>query len=284
VSLPTRDDAGTAFVTALLAVAVFALLAMEILEIERGTSAVLDAESAQGRLVAAADAGLAQTIYQLGLKDGSQRLQPDGRVHSSYFEGVELAVTAQNERGKIPLNSVGAEVERRLFAAVGVEGERLDMLVDALDDWKDGDDSARRHGAETPYYLPFGYPAHNSEIRTVDELGDIKGMDADTLARIAPAVTVSKGIFGTFSSDLATPLALLATSNRTRAQIDADRRRDALAGNRPVIDFVDNFPPTGRVIAVTVVASLPDRGRFRREVVLQFTGDHNHPVWIRSAR
>jgi len=125
-----RSDGGTAFLTALLAVAVFAYIALEILEMERGTVAVLEAESEQGRLVAAADAGLVQTIYQLGLKDGSQRLQPDGRTHSAYFDGVDLAIVAQDERGKVPLNSVGSDVERRLLAAAGVEGERLQALAE----------------------------------------------------------------------------------------------------------------------------------------------------------
>jgi len=109
-------------------------------------------------------------------------------------------------------------------------------------------------------------------------------MDAQLLERIAPAVTVSKGIFGVFEPGLAVPMALVAMQGQTRSQYDADRRRDALAGNRPVLDFVDNFPPTGRVIDVTVVASLQSGGSFRREVVLQFTGDPEQPLWIRSVR
>lgn len=280
----SRQDSGTAFLAALLAVTVFAYIAFEILSLEQGSSAVIGAETDHARLVAAADAGLAQTIYQLGLKDPGRRLQPDGRTHSSYFAGVDLKITVQDERGKIPLNSVGPDVERRLFAAAGVDGERLDTLVDSLEDWKDGDDNPRRHGAEKSYYLTKGYPARNGEIETIDELADIKGMDADLLARIAPAITVSKGIFGIFEPGMGAPLAVLAMTNPIRAEFDADSRKQSLAGNRPVIDFVDRFPPDGRVISVVVVASLEGRGQFRREVVVQFTGDARQPYWVRSAR
>nr|WP_279590140.1 type II secretion system protein GspK [Rhizomicrobium palustre] len=243
------------------------------------------AESGQARLIAAADAGLAMTIYQLGLKDSTQRLRADGRVHALYFEGVNLSITVQDERGKVPLNSAGPDVERRLFAAAGVEGERLEILVDSLNDWKDSDDSARQHGAESSFYRSMGFPPRNGEIRTIDELAKIRGMDNALLERIAPAITVTKGIFGTFEPALAVPMALVAMKDRNGGQYDADRRREMLSGNQPALDFWDKIPVTGRVLAVTVLATGLDGGSsFRRDVVVQFTGNPEQPYWIRFAR
>jgi len=278
-----RDD-GFALVAAVAGVAVFAYFAFEILDTSRGTGALLHAQQDRATLAAAADAGLAQTIYNLGLEDRAQRLAIDGLPRASSFEGARLIVTVTDERGKIAINKVGSDVERRLFAAAGVGGDRLDILVDSLDDWKDENDTPRPHGAETAYYQPLGIRPRDGAIRTVDEMAQIRGMDAELLARIAPAITVFPGNNGDFNADTAPPLVLEAMQGTAGASFDIQKRQQELVGERTALDIAADTPVTGRSLSVRVEARLGDGSVYIREMIVEFTGNAQQPYWIRYVR
>ncbi|MEJ1970193.1 MAG: hypothetical protein WDN03_16420 [Rhizomicrobium sp.] len=280
-----RDgEAGSALVPAVIAIAIFALIALEILDASRGTIVVLRAETDRARLAAAADGGLAMAIFQVGLKDRTQGLPVDGLPRVSYFEGVALTITVQDANGQIAINKVGPDVERRLFSAAGVTGERLDVLVDSLEDWKDHDADPRRNGAEFEYYSRFGIRTRDTDIHTIDELAQLRGMDPALLARIEPALTVFSDSWSTFDASLANPLALAAMEDAGANPFDTQKRLDDLAGKRPVLEIGDDVPLAGRVLTITVEARLPEGGTFVREAVVQFTGSGTQPYWIRYVR
>ncbi len=279
-----RRDDGFALVAAVAAMAVFAYFAFQVLDSGRGTIALLQAQQDRAVLVAAADAGLAQTIYNLGLEDRTQRLPVDGLPRTSWFDGAKLTITVGDERGKIPINKISADVERGLFAAAGVTGDRLDILVDSLEDWKDENDAPRPNGAEIAYYRPLGIRPRNGPIRTVDELGQIRGMDAALLSRIAPAITVFPGNNGGFNADTAPPLALEAMKGAGSAFFDIQKRQQELAGQRTALDIADDVPIAGRSLSIRVEARLGDGSIFTREEIVEFTGNSQQPYWIRYMR
>jgi len=282
--LTTGRDDGFALVAAVAGVAVFAFFAFEILDASHGTIALLHAQQDRAVLAAAADAGLAQAIHDVALDDRAKRMPIDGIPRVSSFDGVKLTVTVSDERGKVAINKVGSDVERRLFAAAGVSGDRLDILVDSLDDWKDENDAPRSHGAEIDYYRPMGIRPRNGAIRTIDELGQIRGMDADLLARIAPAITVFPGNNGGFNADTAPPLALAAMQGEGSASFNIQKRQQELAGQRTALDITADTPITGRSLSILVNARLPDGGVYTREQIVEFTGNPVQPYWIRYVR
>lgn len=276
---PRRDE-GFALVAAVAGMAVFAFLAFEILDGSRGVVALEQARQDQAVLAAAADAGLAQAIYNLALANRNQQVSVDGVPRRSDFDGAQLTITVSDERGKIAINKASSDVERRLFTAAGVDGDRLDILVDSLDDWKDGDNTSRPHGAEAPYYLPHGYRPRNGAIRTIGELAEIRGMDADLLARIAPAITFFPGNGG-FNGETAPLLALEAMQGAVGSAFDIQKRQMELSGERTALDIASNQPLTGRILSVAVRAQLADGARFDRRWVVEFTGNPMQPYWIR---
>ena len=270
--------------TAVIGIAIFALLALQMLEMGRSSLALIQARSDRARLLAAADAGIAMAVHGLAVRDPARRIDADGVAHIDYFDGVLLAVTVEDDQGKIALNRVGPDVERRLFSAAGIDGARLDEIVDSLEDWKDYDDTQRPHGAERQYYAALGIRPRNDKIRTLEELAVLPGMDDALLARIAPAVTLFANRLGNFEAGVSSsPLALQAMSG-TGSAYEVEKRSALQAGQRPALDIVPARSLAERFYTVKVEASLPDGHRASRSVVVQFNGNPANPFWIRTAR
>jgi general secretion pathway protein K len=246
----------------------------------RASMQLVQAQVDRARLSAAADAGIAIAIHGLGLVDPDKRLAADGQRHAYYFDGVSLDITIQDEKGKIAINQAPPDVERRLFAAAGVSGSRLDILVDSLEDWKDYDDMVRPNGAERSYYAPMGIQPRNDGIRTLDELADLRGMDADLLGRIAPAITPFAIPIGSFNNDTATPLALMAMS-KSDSGFDVQKRLASLAGEHTALEIKNDQGTMGAFFSIVVDAHSRNGGRMSRTVAVTFTGDPTEPYWVR---
>jgi general secretion pathway protein K len=108
-------------------------------------------------------------------------LPPDdldlGLVVSEYPQG-KVTTRILDENGKINLNFTTEEVYRRLLAAIGVEKQRADVIIDSILDWVDADKNNRLNGAEDDYYLSLNppYRAKNGPFDTVEELLLVQGV------------------------------------------------------------------------------------------------------------
>lgn len=281
LGLLVRDD-GYALIAALTAVVAFTLLAFEVLAATRGEVAMTGAEMDRARLAAAADAGLALALAGLNTDDVTTRWAIDGRSRQATFEGIELSITVEDERGKIPINLLNEDQVRSMFEIAGASGERLDTLVDSFEDWIDDDTEPRPHGAELSYYATQGIAPRNGAFRTLSELAHIKGMDPALYVRLAPSLTVFFGESGGFSPQTAQPLALAVMSGSGLNSPAVIQRQRELAGQRPVLDFVDKTPLAGRLLTIRIVASDTGGGRFVRAAIVELTGNSQDPYWVRG--
>jgi general secretion pathway protein K len=229
------DERGFALVAALGALAAFAFIAFTVLAADRGNLAMIGAMKERARLSAAADAGLALGIA--GVAGG--RWPIDGSRRRIAFDGMTLVIGIEDERGKIRLNDLDEAEARRMFEAAGAQGGDLDMLVDAFLDWRDPDDDARAEGAEAADYPPGSPPPRNGALRSVSELGSIRGMTPALLGRIAPAATVYFGESGGFSPATASPFARAVMGGKAAAT-DPSRAPDLRARPLTVRVTVDH--------------------------------------------
>lgn len=79
----------------------------------------------------------------------------------------------------VNLNETTDDALRRLLLWQGTPPAQIDSLVDALLDWRDGDDTPRPHGAEREWYERQGRsPPRNGPLAHTDELVRIRGFDA----------------------------------------------------------------------------------------------------------
>jgi general secretion pathway protein K len=270
-------DEGYAMIAAVAGIAVFAMVGFDLIAANRSSIASVQAQYERARLSAAADAGLARAVHGLGL-EGSTRWPIDGRPQTMAFGDVVLTVTVEDERGRIALNRADEGTLQRLFAAAGADTSRAQALAAAVEDWRDADDEARPGGAEAPDYAPFGIAPRNGAFRTVEELMQVRGMDADLYRRVAPALTVFPS--GGFDPRNAHPLAIAAVSFGGASSVEALERSRELAGQRTAFALANDVPLIGRDLTVRVVAR-SQSGAYVRVAIVELTGDKARPYWIR---
>jgi general secretion pathway protein K len=229
---------------------------------------------------AAADGAIERTAYELQRPRMADAWVADGQPHEWKDGEVSLKATAADETSKINLNLAGEPLLRGLVTNVGgLDPDAATKVVDAIIDWRDGDDLRRPNGAEAPDYTSAGrkYLPTNAPFETTSELARVLGVTPALYARIVPSVTVhsrSPGINpATASRDV-----LLALPNATPELVDAyiARRNEALAAKLPE----PPFPPAGGLAAnavqtwrIRAEASLPDGVTFVREAVVRASQD-----------
>lgn len=263
-----RRDDGYALVAAVAAVAAFSYIAFEVLAVNRGGMASVNGEFSRARLAAAAEAGLALAVQ--GLSAGDGRWPIDGRPRTIAFNGAELSIAIEDEKGKAPLNDLEEEDVRQMFSAAGVSGARLMTLVDSFADWQDEDDARRASGAERAEYAYAGLRPRNGQLHNVEELSALNGMDRALYARLAPALTVFPGARGGFNPATASAMALAIMSGGDEADDQPSVQRAPAPASL-----------AGHPLTVRVIAGDGHGGRLERSAVIELTGHAERPYWVR---
>ena len=252
-SVPPHE-AGFALVTAVIAMVLFALLALTMLDSARGTALSARAAIVHARLDAAADAGLAIAVANLDTPDRSRRWSIDGRRRRASFDGTDLVIAVEDERGKIPINQITDEQARAMFEAAGADGTRLDTMTDSFLDWRDDDDEVREYGAEADYYARLGIRPRNGALRSIDELRAIRGIDAVTVERLRPLIAVYSDQRDGFDDRYALPIALAVMSGDGLGSPAVIEREREAAGQRTAIELADGESLVGRPLDIVVEA------------------------------
>jgi len=92
------------------------------------------------------------------------------------LEGCRFTAEVFDEAGKLNINTASSEQLMQL-------DNMTEDIVDAILDWRDGDDNPRSDGAEQGYYqnLPYDYPIRNGPFKTIRELLLVKGVNEQLL-------------------------------------------------------------------------------------------------------
>ena len=91
----------------------------------------------------------------------------------------EFSYRITDEQARINVNTATQDQLDKLLQCLGVEKVNRDEIVDSILDWIDTNDEHRLNGAESDDYylkLPVPYRARNSQIESVNELLQIKGV------------------------------------------------------------------------------------------------------------
>jgi len=236
--------------------------------------------------------------------DDQVLVPPDGEWHEGELGGGRFSVRMVDEAGRIPLNRVREPLLTRVVsnvfqggnATTGLNKRELDAIatiVDAILDWRDGDDLVRNHGAESDYYLGLRppYRAKNGRFDSPEELIQVRGMNAN-LFYGNPEFPGLRDLFSVYSRELAVNIrsttapvlqALLGIDAETAESMIAQRDTDAegvllkanaqLAGIDPTLpSFFVNLPP--RTVMIDARADMQDeRNRSRVAAVVELSSD-----------
>ena len=193
---------GAAIITALLVVAIVALIAGALLA--QQSQALTRTESVVGRAQSRAYADTAAQWARGVLFDDAKQGGIDylgepwaQGIAALPVENATLSGTLTDEAGRFNLNNLvrdgrASAPDVKLFRALLTNLALPPDLAGAVVDWIDADtETTTPGGAEDLYYmaLPSPYRAANRPLVMVDELLRVRGIDAKTLARLRPFVT-----------------------------------------------------------------------------------------------
>jgi general secretion pathway protein K len=90
----------------------------------------------------------------------------------------EFSYRITDDAARLSVNGVASQRIDQLLAALGVDREQRDVIVDSLLDWRDGNETHRLHGAESDFYLqlPVPYRAANANLQDAAELLQVRGV------------------------------------------------------------------------------------------------------------
>lgn len=255
---------GFALIVALWLLVIVSGLALELSIGARGRRLAAANVSERAAAIAAADAGIEQTLGRLDrmrrLPFTTLRLTPvailDPWAHAPAIVGGEDAVgqfryrvTLRDPGSQLDLNRASEDQLRRLLAALHLDAGQADHAIDGILDWRDGDDLPRLHGAERDAYLRLGsavLPA-NGPFTSVGELPEVIGVTQAIYERMRPYVTVAgSGLVNVNVAERPVLLALPGFGEEAASAVVALRSR----GGR-----VDNF----EALANTLSPSARDR-------------------------
>ena len=210
---------------------------------------------------------------------------PNGAVHGWEEDGARLAVSLAYESGRIDLNVAREPLLKGLFtSAAGLEPEAVNLVVDAVMDWRDPDEAKRINGAEAADYRAAGrnYVPANANFETIEELQRVLGITPEIYAKVADLITVHSRQPGIDPAGASREV-LLAIPNMTPDVVDAYivQRELARLNSQPV-------PPLPQAVGYTSIGAtgfhvnatvrMPDSEVFVREVVVQPTGNPKRPL------
>lgn len=278
---PPPGERGYALVAAVASIIFFAALSLTVLTATRAAIATGGAELEEARAAAAADAGIALAVHGLLAEDPSRRWSIDGRVRNMRFGRARLAIRVVDERGKIPLNLIEDRQVEQMFRALGLEGERLEIVRDSYFDWIDNDDEPRLEGAEAEFYRGQGIRPRNAWLQSLGELGRVRGFDPALVERLKDVATINFGS-GSFDVRFAHPLAIGIMHGGGEDNPMAISRGRELGGQQTAFEFLGAADLVGRPLSIMVDAQLPGGARARRVAVIELSGSVARPYIVRS--
>ncbi|MDH3715619.1 MAG: general secretion pathway protein GspK [Gammaproteobacteria bacterium] len=187
-----RYERGVALVTVLWLLVLLSTIAGSYAYAVRTEYSVARNNLQAGKARVLAEAGLNRGIVERLLPPGADRWSIDGTAHRFRFGAGTITVRTQSATGLVDLNAAPPAMLGNILRAVGVAAERRDALVDAILDWRDGDDLRRLNGAEARDYrfADAGYLPANRPFEYPGELALVLGMQPQIYRRLRPFVTV----------------------------------------------------------------------------------------------
>ncbi len=224
-------------VVALFVVWVLTVLTLLALSLGRRTALETQLTSHEmGRIKARyyAWAGIAwarELISRRGKDTGERPWVFPARVHQIIGEG-DFELRVQDESSRINLNGLSSRNVRVLVAlllAVGLDPPKAQTIAYAVLDWKDKDTRLAHadFGAENPFYenLEMPYRGKNAPLENMEELLLVKGVDAESYAKIKPYVTVYPRTGSLrVNFETAAPLVLKALANAFKDELHGETR------------------------------------------------------------
>jgi len=145
-----------------------------------------------------AEAGINHVILEMLADNSTNEIPIDGTVFAIDVYDTTVTLAVRKASGLVDLNAANPDLLDAVLEACGVEVGRRPELIDAILDWRDGDELTHLNGIEDKDYLAAGLPwtSRDDAFVSIDELKYLPGVDQGLFERMAPLVTVYSGRAG----------------------------------------------------------------------------------------
>lgn len=163
---------------------------------------------------ALAEAGINHMILELLADTGERQPRVDGSISTLAILGGEVVIAARDATGLVDLNAAGADLLDTTLRACRADEQQASELVDAILDWRDGDNLAHLNGVEDADYRAAGlaWTSRDAAFESIDELKYLLGMRQELFDCLAPVLTVHSGRPG-IKLEYAPPLLVAALND-----------------------------------------------------------------------
>jgi len=224
-------------------------------------------------------------------RDSGERWLANGEVHRLLWDDVEIAVQLRSESGRIDINRAPRELLLGLFRQVLPDAPQ-EALADAVADWRDADDRPSPQGAERDDYRAAGlsHGPGNRAFRSLHELGQVIGFDADRVNAVSPYLTVHgrRPRVNAMSAELPVLLAVPGMQASVAEAFLVQRESAIAEGSPPPLNLLDS----GRrylemrleqaVIAMDIGLRLKDTAPKQEHTVLQIDRNRAYKILARE--
>ena len=186
---------GFALVLVLWVLSLLTIMAGSFALSMRREAGIVAGGSNNAKAVAVAESGLAIAELMIMNPDQLQRWHTDGSIYQIDYVESKVRVRLLSETGKVDLNKADEGLLQGLMMHAPVDAELQAQLVNAILDWRDGDDLVRIDGAEKKEYKEAGlsYQPRNKPFQSIEELQLVLGMNEQVFKWIENLVTVHAG-------------------------------------------------------------------------------------------
>ncbi|MCK4493626.1 MAG: general secretion pathway protein GspK [Methylococcales bacterium] len=271
---PSDSETGVALILVLWVISLLTIMASSFaLTIKRETNLIANLRD-HSKALAIAEAGITLAQLHLLLVDKEQRWRANGHIYASEFNGVKLRIKIQMESGKIDINKANEKFLSGMMKQTDVTEEKQQAIVNAILDWRDGDDLVRIDGAEARDYQAanLSYVPSNKAFQNIEELQLVLGITPELYKQIKPMITVYSKNKRVYLKN-ANRDVLLAVSGRDEATVDTyiAERLESDQNKTPAPNFISYRTISFRSSIVNVIseAQLGDGARARIQVIMQ---------------
>ncbi len=238
------------------------------------------------RAEALADAGVRIAVLDL-LAPGSaksRRFPADGTpISCAIGNQAAMLIQAEDETGKVNLNTTSEELLMALFTGLGAERAQALRITDRILDFRDIDNDKRSDGAEREDYKKAGSNAgpKNSDFTSVDELDQVLGIPPELRDKAKPFLTTLSNQNGVdplvATKALKALLVRGASGILARVQPESDGTSIFNNGELPP-QFISASPRNGYTLRAE--AFLPSGARYVSEAIVDLpNGTAGGPVF-----
>ncbi|MCX7899587.1 MAG: general secretion pathway protein GspK [Methylocystis sp.] len=278
---PRRRADGFALILVIWGLGVISLLVVSFMTTGRLRLQAANNVAAGAQAIAAVDGVANLVIMRLLAERGSaQALTGAGGVNRPVYDGAPyfcafgdaaMAVSVEDESGKIDLNAAAPEMLKAALLGLGEDARRAEALTAAIVAFRTQREALEHWSSRGPGEKPFA-PKY-APFQTVLELDQVEGVDPQLFKLLTPITTVHSRNTGV--NPLAAPPALFAALLGYKRG-DVERLilspfPNALTRNDP------NFPTQfknagglGDVVTIRVEAMLPGGQASARETIVDF--------------